>query len=184
MRNACKRQCRSFRDSHLADDISCAKQIFAETEKLSGNGFSAWVAWNTNCNGRNLDSYVDGCFVDDDESYFDDYPQSVEFSPNFPTSSSKPTSLPRNPKPSLVPNNLNPVNYPRYPTATSRYPTATSRYPTKGYPSYPSGKYLPPPLVKIFQCQGSTMECQKTSGPGQYTYRCKLSQAGLGKLIN
>ena len=53
-----------FRDSFLADDVNCVKQIFSETEKFSGNGFTAWVAWKSKCKGRNLDTYTAGCFAD------------------------------------------------------------------------------------------------------------------------
>jgi len=171
--NACKRQCKSFRDSNLDDDISCAKKIFSETQKLFGNGFNAWDSWNTKCKGRNLDSYVEGCFTENDEGdpSYDDYPHSVEFSPNLPAN---PTSLPRKPKespPSILPISP-PANYPGYPSTTPSYSTVTSRYPPKVYPQYP---------VETFQCQGSTMECQYFPGQGQYDFKCKRKNVGLGK---
>ena len=38
----CGNKCGKFIDDNIIDDINCAKKIFKETAKLSGNGFNAW----------------------------------------------------------------------------------------------------------------------------------------------
>ncbi|XP_018562961.1 lysozyme c-1-like [Anoplophora glabripennis] len=58
---ACKKTCADFRNDYLGDDIACAKTIYEEHQRLSGNGFNAWVAYRNHCTGDNS-HHVQGCF--------------------------------------------------------------------------------------------------------------------------
>ncbi|KAJ8922213.1 hypothetical protein NQ315_004150 [Exocentrus adspersus] len=58
---ACKKTCADFRNDYLGDDIECAKTIYNEHQRLSGNGFNAWVVFKTHCSGDNS-KFVEGCF--------------------------------------------------------------------------------------------------------------------------
>ncbi|KAM4663592.1 lysozyme C-like [Discoglossus pictus] len=55
-KNACFKQCSSFLDNNIYDDIECAKRVVRDP-----NGISAWVAWNRYCKGKNLSQYTSGC---------------------------------------------------------------------------------------------------------------------------
>ncbi|RZC36982.1 Lys domain containing protein [Asbolus verrucosus] len=58
---SCNTQCSKFRDNNIRDDVACAKKIYQEHQRISGNGFTAWVAYNRYCRG-NVSQYVKGCF--------------------------------------------------------------------------------------------------------------------------
>lgn len=54
----CRVKCDKLLDDDIIDDIKCVKKVFKEHKKLSGNGFNAWVAWKTKCQGRDLSSFT------------------------------------------------------------------------------------------------------------------------------
>ncbi|XP_053144703.1 lysozyme C-like isoform X2 [Hemicordylus capensis] len=56
-KNACHISCYKLLDDNISDDIQCAKKIAQEAR-----GLSPWVAWNRYCRGKDLSSYVKGCF--------------------------------------------------------------------------------------------------------------------------
>lgn len=58
---ACNRACKDFRDDDIADDVSCVKRIYREHQRLSGDGFNAWVAYQHYCRG-DVSHYTEGCF--------------------------------------------------------------------------------------------------------------------------
>ncbi|KAF4526419.1 hypothetical protein B566_EDAN017359 [Ephemera danica] len=43
----CKDNCAFFRDNSIANDIRCAKTIYAENQRLQGDGFNAWSTYKT-----------------------------------------------------------------------------------------------------------------------------------------
>ncbi|XP_018019888.1 lysozyme c-1-like [Hyalella azteca] len=54
--NDCNINCDKLKDNDIADDVKCAKKIFAR------HGFNdAWNGWKNNCKGKNLSSYTSGC---------------------------------------------------------------------------------------------------------------------------
>ncbi|XP_044258630.1 lysozyme-like [Tribolium madens] len=57
----CNAKCSDFRNNDIRDDVACIKKIYAEHQKLSGNGFNAWVAYKNHCKGNN-DHFIKGCF--------------------------------------------------------------------------------------------------------------------------
>ena len=59
--------CSAYIDESLADYADCAKHIFKETEKVTGNGFSAW--------SLSLKNDITGCFEEDTKAY----PHNSEF---------------------------------------------------------------------------------------------------------
>ncbi|XP_044753475.1 lysozyme C-like [Coccinella septempunctata] len=61
---ACYANCDSFKNDDIADDLQCIRRIFNEHQRLSGNGFNAWVVYPLYCRGKS-DQYVEGCFQND-----------------------------------------------------------------------------------------------------------------------
>ncbi|KAJ8867429.1 hypothetical protein PR048_031230 [Dryococelus australis] len=59
---ACGVTCAELEDDDIADDVACARRIFREHQRLSGNGFSAWAVYRPHCTGVDLGRYVEGCF--------------------------------------------------------------------------------------------------------------------------
>ncbi|XP_018013227.1 lysozyme c-1-like [Hyalella azteca] len=53
--NDCNINCDKLKDNNIADDVKCAKKIFAR------HGFNAWYGWKNNCKGKNLSSYTSSC---------------------------------------------------------------------------------------------------------------------------
>ncbi|XP_017771952.1 PREDICTED: lysozyme c-1-like [Nicrophorus vespilloides] len=45
----CGMTCNSLRDADITNDIKCAKIIYEEHQRLTGNGFNAWVAYKNHC---------------------------------------------------------------------------------------------------------------------------------------
>lgn len=64
---ACGLPCSSLEDDDIEDDIACAKRIYREHTRLSGDGFNAWVVYGIHCKGRDLQEYVKGCFDRQDD---------------------------------------------------------------------------------------------------------------------
>lgn len=60
--HACGLSCASLEDDNIEDDIACAKRIHREHTRLSGDGFNAWVVYQTYCKGPQVQKYVEGCF--------------------------------------------------------------------------------------------------------------------------
>lgn len=59
---ACSATCSDFEDDDITDDVQCIKQIHAEHQRLSGNGFNAWAVYQPYCQG-DVSSYIDNCPV-------------------------------------------------------------------------------------------------------------------------
>ncbi|CAG0892317.1 unnamed protein product [Darwinula stevensoni] len=59
----CRVPCQSLLNDDIADDAQCVRMIFDESQRLKGNGFLAWEAWKSKCQGRDTASYVKGCGV-------------------------------------------------------------------------------------------------------------------------
>nr|XP_045593103.1 lysozyme C-like [Procambarus clarkii] len=62
--NLCKLPCTSLLDNNVSDDLKCAQIIIQERESWNGKGtgYSAWVAYTTNCQYLNLDQYMSQCW--------------------------------------------------------------------------------------------------------------------------
>ncbi|XP_044753464.1 uncharacterized protein LOC123312934 [Coccinella septempunctata] len=58
---ACYAQCKFFEDDDISDDIECVKTIYEEHERISGNGFDAWVVYSHFCKDKNS-TYLEECF--------------------------------------------------------------------------------------------------------------------------
>ncbi|XP_030241747.1 uncharacterized protein LOC108650202 isoform X4 [Drosophila navojoa] len=56
----CGLSCSRLRDDDIADDIACVRKIYAEHQRISGDGFTAWQAYNAYCR-QDAASYVAGC---------------------------------------------------------------------------------------------------------------------------
>nr|XP_045596313.1 lysozyme C-like [Procambarus clarkii] len=63
-KNVCKMACSNLLNDNLSDDVRCARTIVRETEswKGKGTGFTAWAAYVTHCQNRNLDVYMSECW--------------------------------------------------------------------------------------------------------------------------
>jgi len=147
----CVKSCRAHSDEYIGDDAACAKYVFEETEKVTGNGFSAWRIWKSNCRGRKLDHYIAGCFEDMKK----EYPNSVEFS-----------GVTQSPMQRMPPRTLTTKRYKR------------RRYPRKGK-TYKNRATTTSPLVesiKIFSCSSSDVKCEFRPNSVLYKYRCQFSQ--------
>lgn len=58
--NGCQVSCKQLRDGNISDDVRCIKKIYAEHQRYSGDGFTAWTVYNVFCKGRS-EQYVNGC---------------------------------------------------------------------------------------------------------------------------
>ncbi|KAK7929865.1 hypothetical protein WMY93_006260 [Mugilogobius chulae] len=56
--NGCGIQCSALLSDNPSTAITCAKRVVRDP-----NGIRAWVAWQRNCQGRDLSSYTAGCGV-------------------------------------------------------------------------------------------------------------------------
>lgn len=56
----CGVSCARLRDNDISDDVLCVRKIYAEHQRISGDGFTAWQAYNTYCR-QDAASYVAGC---------------------------------------------------------------------------------------------------------------------------
>ncbi|ERL84604.1 hypothetical protein D910_02032 [Dendroctonus ponderosae] len=56
----CNSPCEKFRDDDIGDDLQCARRIFREHKRISGNGFNAWVVYPLYC-AQNTTQYVQDC---------------------------------------------------------------------------------------------------------------------------
>ncbi|XP_039289163.1 lysozyme C-1 [Nilaparvata lugens] len=60
--NACGLSCDSLKDDDIGDDFVCARRIYRQHQKLSGNGFNAWVVYRPHCADGKATKYLEGCF--------------------------------------------------------------------------------------------------------------------------
>ncbi|KAL1494627.1 hypothetical protein ABEB36_010197 [Hypothenemus hampei] len=58
----CNITCKSLLADEINTDITCAKKIFAEHQRLFGDGFSAWVAYQNYCRGDQT-NWISGCDI-------------------------------------------------------------------------------------------------------------------------
>ncbi|XP_030385371.1 uncharacterized protein LOC115632382 [Scaptodrosophila lebanonensis] len=56
----CGVSCARLRDDDISDDVQCVRKIFAEHQRISGDGFTAWQAYEQYCR-HDAASYVAGC---------------------------------------------------------------------------------------------------------------------------
>ncbi|XP_017053097.1 uncharacterized protein LOC108096221 isoform X2 [Drosophila ficusphila] len=56
----CGLSCSSLRDDDIADDVLCVRKIYAEHQRISGDGFTAWQAYDAYCR-QDSAAYVAGC---------------------------------------------------------------------------------------------------------------------------
>ncbi|RZB39987.1 Lys domain containing protein [Asbolus verrucosus] len=56
----CNARCSDFHDDDIRNDAECAKRIFDEHQRLSGNGFNAWTTYKPHCGGDNS-GWLQGC---------------------------------------------------------------------------------------------------------------------------
>ncbi|XP_065358918.1 uncharacterized protein LOC135953142 [Calliphora vicina] len=57
----CNLQCHKLRDDNLSDDLSCVKRIYDEHHRISGDGYTAWNAYQQFCKNKAA-SYIQDCF--------------------------------------------------------------------------------------------------------------------------
>ncbi|XP_012261627.2 lysozyme C-like [Athalia rosae] len=57
----CRIPCSALRDQNISDDLRCAKAVFDEHRRISGDGFNAWTTYG-NCKGYGARKFVEGCF--------------------------------------------------------------------------------------------------------------------------
>ncbi|XP_039964582.1 uncharacterized protein LOC120777371 isoform X1 [Bactrocera tryoni] len=58
---ACNLPCERLRDADLTDDLRCLRIIYDEHQRLSGDGYNAWNAYQQFCR-HGVESYVADCF--------------------------------------------------------------------------------------------------------------------------
>ncbi|KAL9904190.1 uncharacterized protein ACN2A1_004661 [Glossina fuscipes fuscipes] len=58
---ACNISCDNLIDSDISDDVRCVKTIYEEHTGISGDGFTAWVAYKPHCRDKNLED-INQCF--------------------------------------------------------------------------------------------------------------------------
>lgn len=57
----CTINCANLRDHYIGDDVACAKHIYDAHQRISGNGFDAWSAYEAECK-HGSDTTVRECF--------------------------------------------------------------------------------------------------------------------------
>ena len=137
----------------MEDDAECAKHIFKETEKVTGNGFTAWRGWTSNCRGRSLTNYTSDCFEENVAAY----PNSIEFGvTNSPMQMTSNRAL------------------------TTRR-SKRRRYPRKGktYKKHNQSRNTNVESIKIFECDNSFVKCEYRPQSADYQYRCKFENSEI-----
>lgn len=69
----CNINCSNLKDSHISDDVECVRRIYDEHERLSGNGFNAWAAYEAKCKHES-DPIARECFGNDVNNEVDTKP--------------------------------------------------------------------------------------------------------------
>lgn len=59
---ACGLSCDKLVDDDITDDVECALRVYREHQRLTGDGFNAWVVYQRFCSRGRADRYVDDCF--------------------------------------------------------------------------------------------------------------------------
>ncbi|XP_022219643.2 uncharacterized protein LOC111072224 isoform X3 [Drosophila obscura] len=77
----CGLSCARLRDDDIADDVLCVRKIYAEHQRISGDGFSAWQAHSAYCR-QDAASYVAGCGVGTALSVAASYQHTQQVKPN------------------------------------------------------------------------------------------------------
>jgi lysozyme C len=54
--NDCNVNCNDLLDNNITDDSKCAHLVY------NRHGFTAWYGWINKCEGKDVSSYVAGCF--------------------------------------------------------------------------------------------------------------------------
>lgn len=83
----CGLTCAKLENANITDDIQCAKRIYDEHQRLSGNGFNAWAVYQPYCKGRDQ-HFVSDCFDQLQSGYFPQIPQPGIYSP-YPAAGTK-----------------------------------------------------------------------------------------------
>lgn len=61
-KKGCSVKCRDLENDDLTDDIKCIEIIYSRHKKISGNGYTAWDAYNNYCKyDTKIINYVKGC---------------------------------------------------------------------------------------------------------------------------
>ncbi|XP_075226712.1 lysozyme C-3-like [Lycorma delicatula] len=60
-RSGCNIACRNLLNNDISDDVQCAKKIYNTRQHESGDGFTAWLAYNDNCRGSLSKGYLSRC---------------------------------------------------------------------------------------------------------------------------
>lgn len=81
--HACGVPCSALEDDDIEDDVICARRIFRQHQRISGDGFNAWAVYPHYCKG-DVSRYIKGCF--DGVTQTD---KSLTFAPVSPASSQK-----------------------------------------------------------------------------------------------
>jgi hypothetical protein len=60
---ACGVSCADLEDDDIKDDVVCARRIYRQHQRISGNGFTAWAVYGPHCAGKEVvDKFVEGCY--------------------------------------------------------------------------------------------------------------------------
>jgi hypothetical protein len=60
---ACGVSCADLEDDDIKDDVVCAKRIYRQHQRISGNGFTAWAVYETYCARKEaVHKFVEGCY--------------------------------------------------------------------------------------------------------------------------
>lgn len=63
----CGVDCASLRDDRITDDLACVRNyIYEEHQRISGDGFNAWPAYQSFCKS-NVETFVSECFAAGDK---------------------------------------------------------------------------------------------------------------------
>lgn len=63
--HACGIPCSALEDDDIEDDVICARRIFRQHQRITGDGFNAWVVYPHYCKG-DVSKYIKGCFEGED----------------------------------------------------------------------------------------------------------------------
>nr|QCZ35164.1 lysozyme [Penaeus penicillatus] len=63
-KNVCGIPCSDLMSDDITAALRCAETVRRDTERFRGrgNGYTAWVAYNSKCKNRNLDQYMAECW--------------------------------------------------------------------------------------------------------------------------
>lgn len=59
----CEVPCSAFLDDDITDDVKCAKKMFIQYTRFTGDGFDAFAAYDDNCKYVPVDNYTEDCFI-------------------------------------------------------------------------------------------------------------------------